>query len=59
MDTLKAALTNMLALVRIIYLDGAGEIILVVDASLKGIGTILIQLDALKRRYSSQYESGI
>ena len=36
MDTLKLALTSAPALVKIIYTDGAGAIILAVDASLKG-----------------------
>jgi hypothetical protein len=34
--TLKHALTNVLALVKILYTDEAGEIVLAVDASLKG-----------------------
>jgi hypothetical protein len=38
MSSLKTALTNAPALVRIIYTDGAGEIILAVDASLEGWG---------------------
>ncbi len=59
MDTLKAALTNVLMLIRIIYSDGVGKIILAVDASLKGWGTILMQLDTLKKRHPSRYESGI
>ncbi len=59
MDTLKATLTNMPVLVRIIYSDGAGEIILAVDTSLKGWGAMLMQLDTLKKRHPSQYESGI
>jgi hypothetical protein len=36
MAALKHALTNALALVKIIYTDKAKEIILAVDASLKG-----------------------
>ncbi len=59
MDTLKVALTSVLALVRIIYLNGAGEIILAVDTSLVGWSAILMQLDALKRRHPSWYESRI
>ena len=58
-DTLKLALTSAPALVKIIYTDGAGAIILAVDASLKGWGAILMQLDAEGRRHPSRYESGL
>ena len=47
MAALKYALTNVPALVKIQYTDKAGEIILVVDASLKGWGAVLMQLDSL------------
>ena len=57
MSPLKTALTSALALVKIIY-DG-GEIILAVDASLKGWGAVLMQLDALGKRHPSRYESGL
>jgi hypothetical protein len=56
---LKTALTSAPALVKIIYADGAGEIILAVDASLKGWGVVLMQLDALGKRHPSRYESGL
>ena len=59
MAALKYALTNVLALVKIQYTDKAGEIILVVDASLKGWGAVLMQLDALRQRHLSRYESGL
>jgi len=36
MDTLKVALTSALALTKIVYMEGAREIILAVNASLKG-----------------------
>jgi hypothetical protein len=57
MSALKTALTSAPALVKIIY-DG-GEIILVVDASLKGWGVVLMQLDALGKWHPSRYESGL
>jgi hypothetical protein len=44
--TLKQALTNAPALVKIIYMDNAREVILAVDTSLKGWGAVLMQLDA-------------
>ena len=59
MAALKHALTNAPALVKIQYTDEAREIILVVDASLKGWGAVLMQLDALRRRHPSRYESGL
>ena len=59
MDTLKVALTSAPALTKIVYTDGAGEIILAVDASLKGWGAVLMQLDDSKRRHPTQYESGL
>src|SRR3981189_2513625 len=57
MSALKTALTSAPALVKIIY-DG-GEIILAVDASLKGWGAVLMQLDALGKQHPSRYESGL
>ena len=59
MATLKLALTSAPALVKIVYTDRAGEVILAVDASLKGWGAVLMQLDAQKRRHPSRYESGL
>ena len=59
MVALKYVLTNVLALVKIQYTDEAGEIILIVDASLKGWGAVLIQLDSLRQRHLSRYESGL
>ena len=57
MSALKTALTSAPALVKIIY-DGR-EIILAVDASLKGWGAVLMQLDALGKWHPSRYESGL
>jgi hypothetical protein len=59
MSALKTALTSAPALVKIIYTDEAGEIILAVDASLKGWGAVLMQLDAQGKRHPSRYESGL
>src|SRR5271156_2249386 len=59
MSALKTALTSAPALVKIIYMDGAGEIILAVDASLKGWGAVLMQLDAQGKQHPSRYESGL
>jgi RNase H-like domain found in reverse transcriptase len=59
MDTLKAALTQAPALVKIDYSEGAGEVILVADASLDGWGSVLIQLDNKGKRHLSRYESGL
>ena len=47
----------MLALVKILYINKAREIILAVDASLNGWGAVLMQLDALGRQHPSRYES--
>ena len=59
MSALKTALTNAPALVKIVYADGAGEIILAVDASLEGWGAVLMQLDALGKWHPSRYKSGL
>ena len=59
MAALKYALTNALALVKIQYTDKARKIILVVDASLKGWGAVLMQLDGFGQRHLSRYESGL
>ena len=57
MDTLKMALTQALALARIDYAEGARDIILVPDASKKGWGAVLMQLDTEGRRHPSRYQS--
>lgn len=58
MDKLKMALTTAPALITLVYTDGAGEIILAVDASLKGWGAVLMQIvDGI--RHPSRYESGM
>ena len=59
MDTIKIALTTAPALVKIDYSEGAGEIVLAVDASLTGWGAVLMQADAEGRRHPSRYESGL
>jgi hypothetical protein len=40
--TLKHVLTNALVLVKIIYINEAGKVILVVNTSLQGWGTVLM-----------------
>jgi hypothetical protein len=50
MESLKTAITQALALVGVFYGDGAGLVILAVDASLNGWGCTLMQLDAKGRR---------
>ena len=60
METLKAALTTAPALRSIDYADNAGEIILAVDASLRGWGAVLQQVDSVtKKRHPIRYESGL
>ena len=59
MDTIKIALTTAPALVKIDYQEGAGEIILAVDASLVGWGAVLMQKDDMGHRHPSRYESGL
>lgn len=60
MDTLKIALTSAPALITIVYLDGAGDIIVAVDASGRGYGAALMQIFmATKKRQVARYESGI
>ena len=59
MDTLKMALTQAPALVKIDYSEGAGDIILAADASQSGWGANLMQQDIEGRRHPSQYESGL
>ncbi len=58
MDLLKLALTTPPALVPFDYTEGAGDIILTVDASLEGWGGVLIQL-VKRKKHPSRYESGI
>ena len=58
MDLLKHALTNPPALVSLDYSQGAGDIILAVDASLDGWGGVLMQL-VKGKKHPSRYESGI
>ena len=52
-DTLKIALTQALVLVKIDYSEGAGDIILAIDASIQGQGANLIQEDTRKQRHPS------
>ena len=60
MDILKEALTSAPALRTLNYSEGAGEIILAVDASLQGWGAVLQQVDAVTgKRHPSRYESGL
>ena len=58
MDKLKMALTAAPALITIDYSEGAGAIILAVDASLLGWGAVLMQV-VLKKRHPARYESGM
>ena len=58
MDLIKLALTTPPALVSLDYTEGAGDIILAVDASLEGWGGVLMQL-VQGKRHPSRYESGI
>lgn len=58
MDLLKFALTRPPALVSLDYTEGAGEIILAVDASSEEWGGVLMQL-VKGKRYPSRYKSGI
>jgi hypothetical protein len=59
MAALKKALTEAPALVRIDYAEGAGAIVLGVDASLEGWGAHLGQEDENGRVHPSRYESGL
>ena len=59
MNALKTALTQAPALVRLDYSEGVGIIILTPDASLKGWGAVLMQIDAEGQRHPSRYESGL
>lgn len=58
MDLLKLSLITPPALVSLDYTGGAGDIILVVDASLEGWGGVLMQL-VQGKRHPSRYESRI
>ena len=59
MGALKTALTEAPALVKIDYAEGAGVIILGVDASLEGWGAHLGQEDENGQVHPSRYESGL
>jgi hypothetical protein len=59
MRQLQEALTTAPALMPINYEKGAGEIILAADASLRGWGGVLMQLDKQDRRHPVRYESGL
>ena len=61
MESLKESLTTAPTLVAANYTEGAGEIILAVDASLDGWGAVLMQCtrDNPKRRGIIRYESGL
>jgi len=59
MAILKKALCNASALKRLDVNDGAGQILVGVDASLEGWGAILQQEDKNKDRHPCHYESGL
>jgi RNase H-like domain found in reverse transcriptase len=59
MEALKDAITSAPALVGIDYRPEAGEIIAAFDASKRGWGAVLMQLDEQRRRHPARYESGI
>jgi hypothetical protein len=60
MDILKEALTSAPALRTLKYSEGAGEVILAVDASLQGWAAVLQQVDPVTgKRHPSRYESGL
>jgi RNase H-like domain found in reverse transcriptase/Integrase zinc binding domain/Reverse transcriptase (RNA-dependent DNA polymerase) len=59
MVELKEALTKAPALVSISYEEGAGLVIVAFDASKKGWGGVLMQLDEKNKRHPSRYESGV
>lgn len=60
MDRLKKALISAPALVTLDYSDDGGPIILVVDASLRGWGAVLMQIEkGTKKRHPVRYESGV
>lgn len=58
MNALKTALTNPPALCRISYSEGAGEIVIGVDASLSGWGATMGQRDENRKLRVARYESG-
>ena len=58
MDLLKFALISLPVLVLLDYTEGAGDVILAVDASLEGWEEVLMQL-VKGKRHPSRYESGI
>jgi ribonuclease HI len=59
MNALKNALTAPPALCRISYDEGAGEIVIGVDASLSGWGATMGQRDENKKMRVARYESGV
>jgi hypothetical protein len=59
METLKLALTTAPALVKICYRPEFRDIIVGVDASLKGWGCTMGQLDAEGERQVARYKSGL
>ena len=59
MDELKLRLTTAPALVRLDVSKGAGSVILAVDASLKGWGMVLMQMDEEGKRHPIRYDSGV
>ena len=59
MFDLKMALTNAPALVTLQYGPGAGLIIVAFDASKKGWGAVIMQLDKDGKRHPARYESGL
>jgi hypothetical protein len=59
MVILKEALCNAPVLKMLDVRDGAGQIVVGVDASLEGWGTILLQEDEHKDRHPCRYESGL
>ena len=60
MSTLQTMLTSPPTLVTLSYTEGAGEIILAVDASLSGWGSVLMQVDInTKNQHLMWYESGV
>lgn len=58
MTLLKLALITPTALIFLDYIKKAGDIILEVNASLKGWEKVLIQL-IQRKKHSSRYESGM
>jgi hypothetical protein len=59
MNSLKIGIDLSTSIVKLDYSEGAVDIILASDASLKGWGVVLMWLDAEGRRHPSRYESGL